>query len=168
MRRIGLISDTHSLLRPEAEAFLQGADAIVHAGDIGDRNILDTLARIAPLTAVYGNNDHGPAPEPLPELDWLDLGGGRQLCVIHELPRLPPGAAGADCRVVVAGHSHKPAAVVRDGVLLVNPGSAGPRRFKLPVSAGELLVAEDRISVRVVDLLSGELCAEALLPTPPA
>lgn len=139
MIRVGLISDTHGLLRPEAEAWLQGSDFIVHAGDIGDPDILERLARIAPVTAVRGNNDNAPWARELPHSARLQA-GGLTLLVLHDLAELDadPRAAGID--VVVAGHSHKPAIEARDGVLFVNPGSAGPRRFSLPIAAGELVI----------------------------
>ncbi|MBW8845520.1 MAG: metallophosphoesterase family protein [Burkholderiales bacterium] len=152
MIRVGLISDTHGLLRPEAEAFLAGCDFIVHAGDIGDPAILQRLARIAPVTAVRGNNDHAPWAHDVPGTARLRAGG---LClhVLHDLAELDidPRAAGVD--VVIAGHSHRPEIDERDGVLFVNPGSAGPRRFSLPISAGELLIDGPRRSARHVVLV---------------
>lgn len=151
MFRIGLISDTHGLLRPEALEFLRGCDHIVHGGDIGPASILDELAAIASLTAVRGNNDTAEWAAALPGAVSIDLAGVR-LHVLHDLKRLAldPVAAGIDA--VVAGHSHRPLAETRDGVLYVNPGSAGPRRFSLPIAAGELLVADGRITPRIVDL----------------
>lgn len=150
MFRIGLISDTHGLLRPEAEAFLHGSDAIVHAGDICDPRILDTLAGIAPLTAVRGNNDHGPWAVRLPETALVEL-GGIHVYALHDIADLDIDPASAGVRVVVTGHSHKPAIVERDGVLHVNPGSAGPRRFRLPISAAEILVDGGQVSARIVE-----------------
>lgn len=151
MFRIGLISDTHGLLRPEAVEFLRGCDHVVHGGDIGPPAILDALAAIAPLTAVRGNNDTAAWAQALPETACVVLAGVR-LHVLHDLKRLAldPVAHGID--VVVAGHSHRPGIETRAGVLYVNPGSAGPRRFRLPVAAGELLVEDARISSRVVVL----------------
>ena len=148
--RIGLISDTHGLLRPEALAFLQGADAIVHAGDIGDPAILEALAAIAPLTAVRGNNDTAAWASGLPDHAALDAGVRvHVLHDAHDLARYPPPAG---TRVVVAGHSHRPSIVERDGLLHVNPGSAGRRRFRLPISAAELRVAPDgTVAARVVE-----------------
>ncbi|HUP07301.1 MAG TPA: metallophosphoesterase family protein [Caldimonas sp.] len=142
MLRIGLISDTHGLLRPEAVAFLRGADRIVHGGDIGDAAILDALAAIAPVVAVRGNNDVGPWAQRVRETELVEF-GGVHLYAIHDLAGLDIDPAAAGVRVVVSGHSHRPLVAERDGVLYVNPGSAGPRRFSLPVSAGELLIAED-------------------------
>ena len=150
MLRIGLLSDTHGLLRPEALAFLRGSDAIVHAGDICDPAILDQLAALAPVTAVRGNNDHGPWAERLPETAWLQVGAVR-LCVIHDLAQLALDPS-AGVQVVVSGHSHKPVVDTRDGVLYVNPGSCGPRRFKLPIAVAELLVDGSAVSARIVEI----------------
>ena len=152
MFRIRLISDTHGLLRPEAKAFLQGSDFIVHAGDIGDPTILETLAAIAPLTVVRGNNDKGPWAEQLAETALLEVGEA-SIYVIHDLAQLDIAPSAAGVRVVVSGHSHKPVVEERGDVLYVNPGSSGPRRFKLPISAGELLVDGNSVSARVVELV---------------
>jgi putative phosphoesterase len=135
---VGLISDTHGLLRPEALDALAGSDHIIHAGDIGDPAILAALAAIAPLTAVRGNNDTGPWARKLPETRTVNIGGVR-IHVIHDLAQLRAPPRGV--RVVVSGHSHVPRILGKDGVLYVNPGSAGPRRFRLPVTAGKLLIA---------------------------
>jgi putative phosphoesterase len=145
--RIGLVSDTHDLLRPEVLDFLRGSDHIVHAGDICGEAVLQALAALAPLTAVRGNNDRGAWAARLPEAETVELAGVR-LHVVHDLKELalPVGA-----RVVVSGHSHKPRAEERDGVLYVNPGSAGPRRFRLPISAGELRVASGQVSAHLVE-----------------
>ena len=152
MFRIGLISDTHGLLRPEAIAFLQGSDFIVHAGDIGDAAILQALAAIAPLTVVRGNNDKGPWAERLAETALLRA-SEVSIYVIHDLAQLDIAPSAAGVRVVVSGHSHKPVVEERGEVLYVNPGSSGPRRFKLPISAGELLVDGNSVSARVVELV---------------
>ena len=150
--RIGLISDTHGLLRPEALAFLRGCDHIVHGGDIGGTAILDTLRGIAPLTVVRGNNDRGAWADALAETEWLQL-GGLWLLAIHDLAQLDIDPPAAGVRVVVSGHSHQPLQEERDGVLWINPGSAGPRRFRLPVSVGELRVEGGTVSGRIVELL---------------
>jgi len=142
MLRIGLISDTHGLLRPEALAFLRGADRIVHGGDIGSAGILEALGAIAPVVAVRGNNDFGAWAGRVPETELVEL-AGVHLYVIHDLGQLDIDPAAAGVRVVVSGHSHRPAVEERDGVVYANPGSAGPRRFSLPVSAGELLIGDD-------------------------
>jgi len=147
--RIGLISDTHNLLRPEVLAYLRGSDHILHAGDICGDAVLQELARIAPLTAVRGNNDHGAWAERLQEREHVRL-GGVTILVVHDLAdlRRAPDTGGAV--VVVTGHSHQPRVEERDGVLYVNPGSAGPRRFKLPISAGELIVQDGRATAHLV------------------
>lgn len=151
MYRVGLISDTHGLLRPEATAFLKGCDYIVHGGDIGHAGILEELARLAPLTAVRGNNDRGHWAAPLRETELLQV-DEVLVYAIHDLARLDIEPAAAGVRVVVSGHSHRPLVEERNGVLYVNPGSSGPRRFKLPVGVGELLVTGNTVSARIVDL----------------
>lgn len=139
--RIGLISDTHNLVRPEALAHLAGCDAIVHAGDICEPGVLDALRQIAPVTAVRGNNDGGTWAASLPVQATLTVQGVK-IFVVHDIADLPADLRRDGVRVVVTGHSHKPHIDERDGVLFVNPGSAGPRRFKLPISAGLLLVED--------------------------
>lgn len=151
--RIGLISDTHGLLRPEAIRALAGVQHIIHAGDIGAANILEELRAIAPVDAVRGNNDKGRWAAGIPESLALDLGGVR-IHVIHDVKEmdLDPRAAGFD--VVVSGHSHKPQVVEREGVCFVNPGSAGPRRFKLPITVGYLdLEPKSRFVARIVPIM---------------
>jgi hypothetical protein len=137
---IGVISDTHGLLRPEAVAALRGADRIVHAGDVGSPEILASLAALAPLTAVRGNNDKGDWARALPVTEVVDAGNGVLVYVIHAVADLDLDPAAGGFRVVVAGHSHRPASEERDGVLWFNPGSAGSRRFHLPVAVGRLIV----------------------------
>lgn len=154
MQRIGLISDTHGLLRPEALAFLQGCDHIVHGGDIGSQRILDDLAAIAPVTAVRGNNDTGPWAEVVPETALIEVGGLR-LYAIHDLAELRIDPAVEGVRVVVSGHSHRPLAQMRGDVLYINPGSAGPRRFRLPIAVAELLLDGDAVTPRIVELPVG-------------
>ena len=149
--RIGVISDTHGLLRPEALAFLQGSDRIVHGGDIGDPRILDALAAIAPLTVVRGNNDGAAWADGVPDTALLEVGGLR-LFAIHDLAQLRIDPVAAGIRVVVSGHSHRPLAEQRGPVLYLNPGSAGPRRFKLPISVAELRIEGDAITPRLVAL----------------
>ena len=148
--RIGLISDTHGLLRPEVLDFLRGSDHIVHGGDVCDAGVLEALRAIAPVTAVRGNNDRGDWAAGLRESELVRL-GDVFVYVVHDLAEIDiePGAAGV--RVVISGHSHRPAIDERDGVLYVNPGSAGPRRFRLPISAAELAVEDGRISARLVE-----------------
>lgn len=151
MIRVGLISDTHGLLRPEALAFLRGSDHLIHAGDIVDPAILDVLAELAPLTVVRGNNDVGAWARALPETTGVTL-GGVTIHVIHDLKELAIDPSAQGVRVVVAGHTHKPASDERGGVLYVNPGSAGRRRFTLPISVGELIIDDGRVDVRLVTL----------------
>ena len=151
--RIGLISDTHGLMRPEALEAMRGCDAIVHAGDIGAPGILDALAALAPATAVRGNNDTGPWAKQLPGLARMEIAGVRIL-VIHDLHELDRARALEEADVVVSGHSHKPKIERRSGVLFVNPGSAGPVRFRLPVSVGLLQLSGRKVEARIVELES--------------
>ena len=153
MLRVGLISDTHGLLRPEAKAFLAGSDCIIHAGDICDATTLEQLAALAPLTAVRGNNDKGAWARQLRTTEILRASEVR-VCVIHDLAELDVEPCMEDIQVVVSGHSHKPQVEQRGPVLYVNPGSAGPRRFKLPVAAGELLINGRSVSARTVNLIA--------------
>jgi len=152
MQRIGLISDTHGLLRPQALVALQGSDHIIHAGDIGAPEILRALAAIAPLTAVRGNNDRDDWASDVPEFADVVLGGIR-IHVLHDLHDLDTATCGEKFDVIVSGHSHKPRIERRDAVLFVNPGSAGPRRFRLPVTLGELRVDGARVDARILDLV---------------
>jgi putative phosphoesterase len=149
--RIGLISDTHGLLRREALDALRGADRIVHAGDVGDPAILDALHALAPLHAVRGNNDHGPWADALPEADTFELDGVR-VHLLHDVKTLAIDPTASGVRVVIAGHSHRPK--VRDDgrVLWIDPGSAGPRRFSLPVTVAEMTIASGGASARIVEL----------------
>ena len=153
MLRIGLISDTHGLVRPEALAALAGVERVLHAGDVGRHEVLDALARIAPVLAVRGNVDHGPWAAALPPHLTTEIGGVR-IHILHILEdlSLDPVAAGVD--VVVYGHSHVPSIETRAGVLYVNPGSAGPRRFQLPTTIAELTIDGAGPHVRSVPLLS--------------
>jgi uncharacterized protein len=152
MARVGLISDTHGLLRPEAVSFLRGCDHIVHGGDIGRAEVLDELAALAPVTAVRGNNDKGAWAERLGETEFVRIG---DVCIyaLHDIAQLDIDPGGAGVQVVVSGHSHKPLVERRDGVLYINPGSAGPRRFTLPISVAELVIANGVVSARLVELV---------------
>ena len=152
MIRIGLISDTHGLLRPEAMDVLRGSDFIVHAGDIGE-GVLEPLSTLAPVTAVRGNNDRAAWAERIGETEWLRF-GEVTLHVLHDLGDLAidPKAAGVD--VVVTGHSHRPKIEHCNGVLYVNPGSAGPVRFNLPISVALMQIAGKEVTVRIVELES--------------
>ena len=152
MIRIGLISDTHGLLRPEAVDVLRGSDFIVHAGDIGE-GVLEPLSTIAPVTAVRGNNDHAPWAERIAEAEWLRF-GEVTLHVLHDLADLGIDPAAVDVDVVVSGHSHRPKIERRGGVLYVNPGSAGPVRFRLPVSVALMQITGQEVSARIVELES--------------
>ncbi|WP_454806155.1 metallophosphoesterase family protein [Paraburkholderia fungorum] len=149
--RIGLISDTHNLVRPEALQYLAGCDAIIHAGDICNQAVLDALAQIAPLTAVRGNNDIAGPVAWLPTHVKLTV-QQVTILVVHDIADVGDDPRGEGIGVVVTGHSHKPAISERDGVLFINPGSAGPRRFKLPISAG-MLVIEGAHASATFDLL---------------
>jgi putative phosphoesterase len=147
-----LISDTHGLLRPEALQALSGVQRIIHAGDIGDPGILEELRAIAPLAAIRGNNDRGQWATRLPATLTLTI-GGLVIHVLHDIKGLDldPAAEGVD--VVVSGHSHQPAITRREGVLLVNPGSAGPRRFSLPVCIGYLRIRSGLVRGRLRHIL---------------
>ncbi len=148
---IGVISDTHGLLRPEAFEALRGVDLIIHAGDIGPREIVDDLERIAPVHAVRGNCDRGDWAGTLPGTEVVSV-ASIDIYVIHDvgLLDLDPAAAGFD--VVIYGHSHQPARDERNGVLFLNPGSAGPRRFSLPVSVAHLHVAGAEAHAEIIEL----------------
>jgi len=148
---LGVVSDTHGLLRPEAVQALRGVDQIIHAGDIGGPEILKTLESIAPVVAVRGNNDHGPWAQALPQTQLFDA-GGPLIYVIHDIGELDMDPAAAGIRVVVAGHSHRPGQRERDGVLWFNPGSAGPRRFKLPIALGRLIIEPGAVRAEIVTL----------------
>lgn len=150
---IGIISDTHGLLRPEALAALHGTDHIVHAGDVGDPAILDTLRAIAPLTAIRGNIDRTGCCSRLPatELQQFD---GLNIYVLHNLAELDLDPVAAGISVVISGHTHQPKIERRKGVLYLNPGSAGPRRFSLPVSLGSLNISASTITPSLIDLSS--------------
>ena len=152
MQRIGVIADTHGLLRPEAVAFLRGCSHIIHAGDIGEPQVLDELGSLAPVTAVRGNNDAGEWAQRLRERETIRV-AGVNIHVIHDLGEMHLDAMRSFVQVVVSGHSHKPAVTQREDTLFLNPGSAGPRRFKLPVSIGELIVRDDgSVTARIQEL----------------
>jgi len=151
MKRVGLISDTHGLMRPEALTALAGVDQIIHGGDIGGPEILDALQRIAPVTAVRGNNDKDAWARKIAEHEVLDVDGSL-LYVLHDLKELDLDPATSGFTAVITGHSHKPVIDERNGVLFVNPGSAGPRRFKLPISVGFLELRRGRWSARIQEL----------------
>jgi uncharacterized protein len=149
--RLGVISDTHGLLRPEALKALQGAEHILHAGDVGDPAILDTLRAIAPVTAIRGNIDEGGPCGHLPPTELAEL-DDRSIYMLHDVKKLDLNPETAGIAAVVFGHSHKPLVEWRRGVLFLNPGSAGPRRFELPVSVAWLNIEADKLSARIVHL----------------
>ena len=149
---VGVISDTHGLVRPEALEALKGSELIIHAGDVGGPEVLEELGRIAPVVAVRGNNDRGAWAEALAEYEAIEVNGSF-VYVLHDLKELDIAPAGAGFRVVVSGHSHKPLAEERRGVFYLNPGSAGPRRFKLPVTVARLKVSSDGTSAEILSLL---------------
>ena len=149
--KIGLIADTHGLLRPQALAALQGVDHLIHAGDIGGPQILAELERIAPLSVVRGNNDGDAWAGGIPESLTLRF-GAISLYVLHDLKRLAIDPRAEAIDVVIAGHSHKPLHDERDGVLYLNPGSAGPRRFKLPIGVALLHIDGDKVRAELVTL----------------
>jgi uncharacterized protein len=148
---IGLISDTHGLVRPEALEALRRVDLIIHAGDIGKPEVLDALKGIGPLVAIKGNNDIGAWAKPLPDTQLVQT-ADTKLFVIHNVKELDCDPATAGYAVVISGHSHKPSILTRDGVLFVNPGSAGPRRFKLPVAVGKLFIQNQKVSAELIEL----------------
>ena len=146
---IGVISDTHGLLRPEAVTALLGSDYIIHAGDVGDPQILDRLGAIAPVTAVRGNVDHGAWAQKIPATNVLEV-GNVSIYVLHVIQELDLKPEAAKFAAVVYGHSHVPTQEVKNGVLYFNPGSAGPRRFKLPVSVGRLTIKAGKIDAQIL------------------
>ena len=148
---IGVISDTHGLLRPEAVAALAGVERIVHAGDIGSPEVIAALRRIAPVSAVRGNNDREAWAADIPETEVVEV-GAVSLYVLHDLHELDLDPRAAGFAAVIAGHSHQPRREERAGVLYLNPGSAGPRRFKLPISLARLTVAGRRVQAKLVTL----------------
>ena len=150
---IGLISDTHGLLREEALRALKSSELIIHAGDVGKPEIIDTLKRIAPVVAVRGNVDTEPWASALPETEIVEAGAAT-IFVLHDVHALDLNPAAAGFHIVVSGHSHKPARTEHNGVLYINPGSAGPRRFQLPITLARLDLAQRPWKVDFVDLSS--------------
>jgi hypothetical protein len=149
--QIGVISDTHGLLRPEALGALRGCERIVHAGDVGAPGILEALRGLAPVDAVRGNVDRGGWAEALPATAVVEV-GAVWLYVLHDLAELDLDPVAAGFAAVLSGHTHQPSSAVRDGVLYLNPGSAGPRRFHLPVTVASLTVSGARIAAEIVEL----------------
>jgi uncharacterized protein len=151
MTTIGVISDTHGLLRPEAVAALKNSDYIIHAGDIGDPAILDKLNEIAPVTAVRGNVDRGAWARRIPQMNVLEV-SGRSIYVLHILGELDLKPEAAGFAAVIFGHSHMPKQETKNGVLYFNPGSAGPKRFNFPVSVGKLAVCLGQIESQILQI----------------
>jgi putative phosphoesterase len=149
--RIGVISDTHGLVRPEALAALRNSDRILHAGDVGDPEILNRLRELAPVTAVRGNVDRGPWADALPATEVIDV-EGISIYMIHDLAQLDLKPEAAGFRIVIYGHSHHPKIEEKNGVLYFNPGSAGPRRFHLPVSVGMMEIGAGDFKAQLVPL----------------
>lgn len=150
-KTIGLISDTHGLLRPQALRALEGSDLIIHAGDVGDPEILKTLKTLAPVFAVRGNVDTEPWAMAIPETEVIEMDRAT-IYVLHDVHALDLDPAAAGFQIIVSGHSHKPARTERDGVLFLNPGSAGPRRFDLPVTIARLDMSHKPWRVDFIDL----------------
>ena len=148
---IGVISDTHGLLRPEALRALAGVEAILHAGDVGDAGILEALRKIAPVTAIRGNIDQTGKCAALPETEWVEL-GGVVFYLLHDLKQLDLDPATARIGVVVSGHSHQAKVERRSDVLYLNPGSAGPRRFRLAVTVARVTVEAGRVEAEIVEV----------------
>ncbi len=150
-RQIGVISDTHGLVRPQALAALQNSELIIHAGDIGKPEVLTELEKIAPVVAVRGNNDRSAWAVDLPEKRFVSV-GEVNFYLLHILPELDLNPVEQRIRAVISGHSHKPAIFNKEGVLYLNPGSAGPRRFKLPVSVALLFVNGTALEAQLIEL----------------
>ena len=148
---IGIISDTHGMLRSEAPAAFAGCGLILHAGDVGSRAVLEALGAIAPVVAVRGNCDRGTWAQGLPATEVAEA-EGRMICLLHDLGEIDLDPAAAGFRIVVSGHSHRPSVEERRGVLYLNPGSAGPRRFKLPVTVARLRLDGDRADAEILEL----------------
>jgi uncharacterized protein len=151
MMKVGVISDTHGLLRPEAIEALRGAQHILHAGDVGEPAILDQLKQLAPVTAIRGNIDHSGPCSALPEIEWVEL-AGCNLYMLHDVHALDLDPVAAGIQAVISGHSHKPLIECKKGVLYFNPGSAGPRRFSLPISLGFLEIGDGVIKPSLVEI----------------
>lgn len=151
MLSIGIISDTHGLLRPEAVEALNGSDHIIHAGDIGALDILDKLRQIAPLTVIRGNIDRAPWARKLPETEVVEL-GRLSIYILHDLKKLDLKPEAAGFAAVISGHSHVPKQETKGGVLYFNPGSAGPRRFRLPITVGNLVIENSAIQGQIIQL----------------
>src|ERR1700732_4524013 len=148
---VGVISDTHGLLRTEAVELLRGSEHIIHAGDIGDPEIIPKLEKIAPVTTIRGNVDTQPWTRQFAETEVVEL-GGLHIYVIHDANALDLNPKAAGFAAVISGHSHKPKQEVKDGVLYLNPGSAGPRRFNLPISVGKMVITGGKVSAEILEI----------------
>ena len=149
--RIGLVSDTHGLVRPEALAALRGSEVIIHAGDIGKPEVLDSFSSIAPVIAIKGNNDRDLWAKKIPDVLHLKI-NGIKIQVIHNVNELEADPSHDGFRAIVSGHSHKPGLVTRDGILFINPGSAGPRRFRLPIAIGKLWIEQGKVEAKIIEI----------------
>jgi uncharacterized protein len=149
---IGVISDTHGLLRPEVAEAFKGADLILHAGDIGSLDVIESLQSVARVIAIRGNNDTGKWARAFNETETVSIDGVK-IFMLHDVKQLPAAATSGKFQVVISGHSHKPLIGRRDGVLFVNPGSAGPRRFKLPTTVARLNIDRSIVDSEIVELL---------------
>jgi uncharacterized protein len=150
-RMIGVISDTHGLVRPEVHKAFRGVELILHAGDIGSPEVLKELQSIAPVTAVRGNNDKGGWARKIPERESIRVPAIR-ICMIHDVKELIAPRDVKECDVVISGHSHRPSIETREGIMFLNPGSAGPRRFSLPVTVAKLVVRGATVHAEIVEL----------------
>ncbi|MBL8265547.1 metallophosphoesterase family protein [Steroidobacter sp.] len=148
---IGVVSDTHGLLRPEALKHLSDVERIIHAGDIGSPNVLEKLQTLAPVSAVRGNNDKGSWAEAIPESLLFEI-RGHSIHVLHELAKIDMSPSAAGVAVVISGHSHKPEVEERDGVLFLNPGSLGPRRFRLPIALAKLYITDTAVRAEIIEI----------------
>lgn len=164
MLSIGIISDTHGLLRPEAVEALNGSDHIIHAGDIGALDILDKLRQIAPLTVIRGNIDRAPWARKLPETEVVEL-GRLSIYILHDLKKLDLKPEAAGFAAVISGHSHVPKQETKGGVLYFNPGSAGPRRFRLPITVGNLVIENSAIQGQIIQLWRNPAFALVAFPS---
>src|SRR5947207_1907962 len=149
---IGVISDTHGLLRPEAIEALRGSEHIIHAGDIGAYTIIPALQQIAPVTAIRGNVDLEGWVQKFPETQVVEL-AGLSFFVLHDLNALDLNPRAAGFAAVISGHSHQPKQEIKDGVLYFNPGSAGPRRFRLPITIGRLEILDGKVNVQIIEIV---------------
>lgn len=148
---IGVISDTHNLLRSEATTALQGSDLIIHAGDIGSLQILENLKKIAPIVVVRGNNDKESWAEEIPIFEIIKL-NDISIYVIHDIKDANINTLKEEVKIIISGHSHKPSINERDGIIYLNPGSAGPRRFKLPVTVAKIKILDTNIKAEIIEL----------------